>query len=381
MSLTGRVLRRRAEHLVSRLRKPLPAWLRARLVSSLQNLVAAAGGFFPWGSYVERFLRVGLRQGERLRQRTLTETETSHEMSPRGFPMTGGGGMSSVSYYSDKLKSNAPALAKLSMDTGRFYNVDNGQSVVSCAYGDQNYRTIAYGLHRSELAQYFQQILDNSGLTNSELETKSMSLYLKDFWMHVDIVNSTNVPVYIELLDIRPRQDLASSNLPDQYYYEGLEDINSGATTANTIMMTDPYMSRPFVTFFNVYKTTKVILAPGEYHSHRVHFAPNMLLNRARIEQIGAPTDPFPYFIERLSYFCMMRMHGAPVIATDETSTDFATYSACKVGVCWWSKVHFTFGMPVADDLYFTDNLTTPVVHAETVRPDGSVVAVDAADP
>lgn len=323
------------------------------------------------------------------RKKSRTETETEREREAdmsRGFPMTGGGD-SSVSWYTDKLHSNAKQLAKVSMDTGRFYNVDNGYAVYEAPYGLQQYATPCRALYSGEIQEMFGQVETFSGLDESEMRVETASIYIKDLWMHVDITNASNVPVYLEIFDIRPRKDIAA-NTPDypnskvdpaEFFYRGIDDI-TGSTAFRNIMLVDPFMSRMFVEYFNVYKTTKVILAPGEYHTHRVHFAPNRLVNYREVTDFSTQIVVADV-LERLSYMTMVRFHGAPVIAKGAAGADFATYSACKIGVCWWSKVQFSFGTPYSDDLKITNNLSTPVTAAETVLPTGDIVAVDAADP
>lgn len=307
--------------------------------------------------------------------------EQEREM-PRGFPQTGSGGTSSVSYYTDKLKSNARELAKLSLDTGKFQNLDNGSAVYNGQYGDLAYTTLAFGMHRSELEQYFTQAINKDGLVDTQQNTRTMKIYIKDFYMHIDVVNATNTTMYLELLDIRPRHNIVSAYKPDVYVANGLNDASSSGDPSG-LMMTDMYLSHPFVTHFNVYKTTKIILDPGEWHTHRVHFSPNMLLDRSVVQALANdPTNaPPPYYFERLSYFCMARWHGAPVIATDSEGGDFCTYSKTKLGVCWHSRAEYTIGFPLTDDLYFTDNLNTVATGAETILPNGQVAAVDQMDP
>lgn len=390
MSLKGTRTRRRVNELLQALQRPLPGYLRRVIVSALEAVAASFGAYVPWSSVLERFLRVEPRLAQRLFTRTLTETGESLTMSLREFPMTGGG-ITSVSSYTDKLHSNAPQLAKLSMDTGRFFNMDNGDRVLDAQYGLQEFGTVCRALFRTEILQMFQQVADASGLdtTGGGFSPETMSIYIKDLWMHVDMVNSSNVPMYLEIYDIRPRKDIAANTAdypaaiitPDPFYYRGIDDLY-GNTTMRNYMMTDPFMARPFVEYFNVYKTTRIMLQPGEYHTHRVHFAPNRLIQYREVgtvdPQIQQPAEVF----ERLTYFTFVRFHGAPIVASPVSGPDFATYSKCRLGICWWSKVQFTFGMPVADDMHATDNLMTPAVNvAKTVLPTGTVANVEIADP
>lgn len=356
----------------------------------MESILAAAGAYLPWDSVLERFLSVSPRLAQRLFTQTQTETEQSATMSLRGLPLMVGG-TTSVSSYTDKLHSNAQQLAKLSLDTGRFFNMDNGDKVLDAQYGLQEFGTLCRALYQTELLQMFQQVVDASGLdtTGGGFSPETMSIYVKDLWMHIDIVNSSNVPVYLEIMDIRPRKDIAANTAdypaaviePSAYYYRGIDDLY-GNTNMRNYMMHDPYMSRPFVEYFNVYKSTKVMLNPGEYHSHRVHFAPNKLIQYREIVSIDPTITQVAEVYERLTYFCMVRFHGAPIVASPTAGSDFATYSKARIGVCWWSKVHFTFGMPVADDMHATDNLMTPTVNvAKTVLPTGVVADVAIADP
>lgn len=304
------------------------------------------------------------------------------EMSQPGFPLTGGGGFSSVSYFTDKAQSNARQLAKLEQDTGRYFNMDNGMKISTSDYGDQTYATVTGALLLGELQSFFQQANSKLGLDDAVFNTKATTLYVRDLWMHIDIVNSTNVSVYLEIYDVRPRDNIPGNAWPHDFVYAGLETLTT-QTEPGGLMMTDPFMSREFTTRFHVYKTHKVILAPGEYHTHRVHWAPNRLISRTEVLNLDSNINqPPPSIFERLSYFTMIRHHGAPVIAKDDTVVgEFATYSKTKLGICWWSKVQFQVGFPFADDLLYTDNLITPVDAAETVRPDGTVVNVENAEP
>lgn len=353
-------VRRRIHSLLAR-----AARLRLRLPSNLERRLTR----------VEP--RLALRK--RLRTETLTETEM-----PRGFPLTGGGGFSSVSHYTDKLKSNARALAKMTRETGRYYNMDNGSVVMPIDYGELRYKTVFSAFHTSEIDEYFAQFFAHSGVDDTDMRAETLNVYIKDLWAHVDIVNSSNVAVYLEVLDIRPSKDLVGSSGirpdPAEFYRVGIEDL-LGSEAAELMMMHDLYMSRAFTNNFHVYKTTKVMLAPGEWHTHRVHFAPNMLVNRrdyTAIDEFNKTID----WLHRLAYFTMIRAHGAPVITKHAEPPDTANYSKAQLGICWWSKVEFGFGSPNGDDLYITDNLSvTPVTGAETVRPDGEVIGVEMADP
>lgn len=303
------------------------------------------------------------------------------QMSPPPFPISGGGSFGSVSYYTEKQASNARQLAKLEMDTGRFFNLDNSYAILTSDYGDQTYSTVTGALFRDELRQYFQQALDHAGLTDSEINTNAASVYVRDLWLHVDITNATNVPVFLEIYDCRPKVDMTGDQYPDVCVRSGLEDMTNQAAP-DSYMCTDPFMSSLFTSKWNVRRSHKIILRPGEYHTHRVHWAPNRLIKRGvlyPVDDISALAPPT--ILEDLSYSTMFRFHGAPVVAKESGgSSDFATYSKTSLAVCWWSKVQFQMGFPYADDLYYIDNLITPVTGgAETVRPDGTVIAVETA--
>lgn len=363
---------------------------RAQLPRGIYRALARAAQQFVANEVVDvirappRFLPTALAVPERApkRPRALPQwLKEEQEMSPSPFQVTGGGSFGSVSYYTDKAPSNARQLAKLELDTGRFFNLDNGQVIKTSDYGDQTFSTVTGALLLDELKQYFQQASDHTGLDTGLLEPAAESIYVRDLWMHIDISNASNVPVFLEIYDVRPRDDIPGNAWPHDFVYAGLNDQTNQADPVG-LMCTDPFMSRPFTEKFHVYRSHKIILAPGEYHTHRVHWAPNRLVPKALVNNLGGNVDqPPPKIFERLSYFTMLRQHGAPVIATNASGDDFATYSATKLAICWWSKVQFQVGFPFADNLYYTDSLSTPAAGAETVRPDGSVVPVEVADP
>lgn len=368
-----------------------------RLVEAGGDIYAAAQAFWelshragssPYvqrlGYHVRRVLTRALE--ERSASASLKRAGDAISSPPKalkmqGFPMTFGGAGGSTSSYTDRLKSNARAMAQMSRDSSTYSNLDNGQIVPVCGYGDQAYVDVMYGLHQTQLKEMFQQIIDTTEIdTEYDTNKKTMSLYIQDMYASIDITNVTNSQCWVEIYDIRPKHDINDAlSSPANLVKLGIQQItNSGLAADLNHVSTDPFMSDLFTQNYSVYKSTRICLTPGELHTHRVHWAPNMLISRERVEASTGYVPP--YFLERLTYFSMIRFHGAPCVVSS-SGVDSATYCEIKLGICWHSKVDFSFTVPYFDYAHLSDTLVSVADAAQVMLPTGVAAGVQSVNP
>lgn len=369
----------------------------AQAARAFHELAQRAGG----NAYIRRLgedVRRRFEQYFRTPERSVTATESQVSPAkrlktlteaplrmPRGFPLTSGSGGGSASKYVDALKSNKPELAKLQGDGARYFNLDNGQAVLSNQLGSQYWSSPFVMMDKSQIIECFGDAATQTDMDPSYSEQlRTMSIYLKDGWLHLDIYNASNATAFIEIYDVRPKKDLARMDAgyptPAATVFAGFDAI-SGAFGNYNQVGADPFMSQQFVESYSVYKTTKVMLGPGEWHTHEVHWSPNMLVKGAQVYDQGGYRAP--EYLERLTYFPLIRFHGQPVIGNQAGPVDaeLATYASVKLGVVYNSRVEYTFLQPNFDFARVTDNLTTSLDNPTIVLPTGAFATNAVVDP
>lgn len=324
-----------------------------------------------WREYAGEFLsppeersRVAPREAKRLRVATETTTTTQpyHEMPPRFFPLNSGVGCSNSSYV-DKLHSNKKIMAKMADQGAEFSYYNNGQLVTTGATGDQTYIDIMQALVRPDITQMFTDAVQRDELDEGEaLSNISRHLYIKDVYVSIDIVNTSNTSCFFELYDCRPKMDIApeasTNNLPKPAVMINADMSNYTQTSQpQTYMMTDPFLSKYFTSHWTVHKSSRVHLLPGEQHTHYVHWAPNWWT--AYAEWWNGEAEDSRWAADRMTYACFIRYHGSPIVADLGSNEFIATYSQNRLAVCWTSRIEYTVGFPQVTFARMSDNFTT----------------------
>lgn len=319
---------------------------------------------------------------QREQQQVATRTEV---MSAFPGLMTAAGVVGSVSSYVDRLHSNKRVLSQLLREAPDLFYVTNGQTILTSSAGEQNYGEAARGIDYLDAQVLItrQLTLLNSGVPPTFNE--NLYLTISDMWLQIQIINSSNQACLMEIYDIRPKLGLGATNTPIYPHVDleaGLDALYGVADNSDDVVGITPYMSPLFVQNWSIYQTTRVYLDPGEIHTHRVHWSPNWTVPWQRFTSVSGGDTPNNVF-ERMTYCCMIRQHGQPMIgATSAGQSDFVTYAPSKLGVIWHKRIKWGWSTPIGTDVYITDNLNSTVGANEVVVPQtGVLTAYDEANP
>lgn len=126
---------------------------------------------------------------------------------------------------------------------------------------------------------------------------------------------------YVIIYDIVCRNDCAvnANNGPLAAWQQGDADEGGSASTTFIKLGTQPWESEIFNQYFEIKQVTRVVLAAGGTHVHKISMKPKKVVSQARATYSGKG-------IRGLTYFCMVEVHGAP-------ANDTTTQTSVSIGV------------------------------------------------
>lgn len=174
--------------------------------------------------------------------------------------------------------------------------------------------------------------------------------YLESKFTNMDKGN-----VQITLYDIVNKRDVNASNsgnLPIGSWSAGLSNmVNAGSTSpAVTNLGVTPFNSPAFCQWYTVKKVTKITLAQGQCHTHRISIKVNRVFNRALLSNMD--------YLARLTHSLIVVTNGMPL--NDQTTKTNISTGATVVDTV--SMVRYVYqGITSNISTYaFTDGQTAP---------------------
>lgn len=158
------------------------------------------------------------------------------------------------------------------------------------------------------------------------------------------ITNQGLGTVRVTLYDIISRRDVNNATIgyPDNAVKTGLADEGASAGSYS-VVGTTPFSTDRFTQFYKVVKVTHIYLAQGQTHSHRIHYAPNRVVNREYTNLGGTST----YALRNLSCFTLMYQHGQ--VANDVTTKTQVSIGATALD--WVTRYQYKYS-------YIDDSVT-----------------------
>lgn len=124
---------------------------------------------------------------------------------------------------------------------------------------------------------------------------------------------------YIIIYDIFARKDFTTAVFTDPVSAWTQGDTDEGAATAPTFLGSTPWNNELFNEYFRVSQVTKVVLAAGATHVHKINLNPNRVVSSAYAQYTNGG-------LKDVSYWCMVEVHGSP-------ANDVTTQAAVSIGV------------------------------------------------
>jgi hypothetical protein len=199
-------------------------------------------------------------------------------------------------------------------DLGNQTYITNGTTYVSAGNNLQAIYNLIPAFTYPTMKAIYDRVMSYTTLNTNQQQ--------KIIWGHASItyymMNPTNAPISIDIYDLEYRHDMperdpngetGSVNEPSALWYDGGVNMNSGYDV--TIFGATPFQSAEFTQNIKVRKVTRVQLAEGGQHEHRVRVEANRSINQAFIENVG------DYWYRNLSYACMIVGKGSPINTAD----------------------------------------------------------------
>lgn len=175
-----------------------------------------------------------------------------------------------------------------------------------------------------------------------------ITMGIEEIDAEVFFTNQSSSNILLELYDCLPKHDMTNSGPirsqtaitlmdPLSLMVEGTVDVGVSTTSAslNTLGHT-PFMVPGFTMNWNVKKSHKLYLAPGQSHIHHVKLHPQFATQAIQWDAATAL-----YFFKDRTYYCLARAHGFPMHST--TGPDASSLPAIAISVincarykyCW----------------------------------------------
>lgn len=174
-------------------------------------------------------------------------------------------------------------------------------------------------------------------------------------YLECKFTNMDKGNVQLTLYDIVNKRDVKASNtgnLPVGSWTAGLANmVNNGSTTpAVTNLGVTPFDSPAFCQWYTVKKVTKVTLAQGQCHTHRIHIKVNRVFNIALLSNMD--------YLARLTHSVIAVTNGLPL--NDQTTKTNISTGATVIDAV--SMIRYVYqGITSNVSSYaFTDGQTAP---------------------
>lgn len=179
--------------------------------------------------------------------------------------------------------------------------------------------------------------------------------------------------VRLTLYDIIARRDMDSSHsgqltAPD--YAWGNSYSDEGASNSdNLVIGSTPFSSDLFTQYFKVLKITHLDMSQGQTHTHRVHFAPNRIVDQEYIRY-----SPMNY--KGLTCFTMIVQHGMP--SNDSATKTSVSTGQTAIDMVWRKQYKYSWIADSDTNFYKSNNLASSFAVAQDIINIGAgSIAVD----
>jgi len=227
----------------------------------------------------------------------------------------GGGGESKDHFRFGKRKSLKGSAFKA---TGVSTNVRADALSASAAQGQQNVASLGSFMDGADLRAIFTALGETTTAYNAA------KVHLKDIHAEQLITNASSINVHAVIYDLMARHDgfTTVNPNPTTVFTLGMADAQSTAAANDYLIVgVTPWNNPRFRELYQILNQTKIILSPGQTHSHNVTYNINRIINQERY--IGNTSGP----IGGLSMYSMIVFHGTPV-------HDAATELVISTGLC-----------------------------------------------
>lgn len=155
------------------------------------------------------------------------------------------------------------------------------------------------------------------------------------------ITNAENTNAHFTLYDVIAKVDgQATHNIEPAncFLVSGIDASGGGAGNA-TIPGTDFFFNPRLKAYYKLVKKTKVILGPGDTHSHVVKYGLNKFVSQERIRSLTVTNGNYP--VGGISMYTVMIHHGTPV--HDETTETSVTLGKSKLDVVLMESMRYKY--------------------------------------
>lgn len=263
----------------------------------------------------------------------------------KGRQIPAGGGGESKSFFTHKRK-NYTKIGKLELSDSTIGR-SNG-------FASQTTQGVQTATNLSELfdATDVDAMFTAAGIA-SDPSQNSASLFIKDAHATAFITNAESTNVHFSIYDLKSSMDGGTLNTdPATVFLAGYADAVGGAAANGTLIGSSPYTNPRFVQCYKILQETKVILGPGQTHTHNIHYELNRMYNHEKNRINGVASGP----VTGISYHCMIVQHGTPV--HDATTETIVTIGLSKLDIVLCEQLRFKKD----DQGYPTNSLTTTLV-------------------
>jgi len=315
-----------------------------------------------------------------------------------GFLMSAGMGGRVTSCYSSKSPSPAvKAICKVNQSKSLSMN---GSATVSTGVGAQGTTCFAWwtggesttvtgGAVSSTGTADIATIMDQATSANP-VGTSPSQFVLKNVVFlrlkgQLRMVNQTNSMCEVIIRDFVCKRDVLEDPFTMWYNNENF-NIPLTSVVAGTHLMTSPFVSTASPTapqtlwmqtpfslnasplscdkvrqYYKIKKTSKVRLAPGQLHDHKVLFALNRIINMSLVQNVNTNKAG-------LTHFTMVTVMGLP--CHDSTDGTKINTSPANIDVIWNKSMSYNWNYGPPKEIRNCDNLSTIAI--PVVEMDGS---------
>ena len=179
------------------------------------------------------------------------------------------------------------------------------------------------------------------------------------------MTNQELANINVTLYDVVCRRDTQSS--PDYEWNAGITEENSGYNAQ--VVGCTPFSSSLFTSHFKVLKTTKLILSPGQTHTHNVFYKLNRLLNQDILYDSSVE-------LRGITVATMVVVHGEP---TNSTATNtLVTTAAATLDIVQTKQIRYSW-IADEDTNFFYQNTLPTVTDPHIVNIGASTLTADSA--
>lgn len=274
----------------------------------------------------------GTRRASRTRTRTATRTRTKRKTQQYIVDDRAG----SITSYDRYQKSNIPrTMLKALKGLQPMIMNRNDKVIWTSLTGLQEYQDITY-LSPQNINDMITQGIASLGLSTANLFTSGQGLGTTDLYIMsmkatLRYTNLSNGVLEFDLMDWVARRDVYTDHAnnaasPKDCFVTGVGDQTTALTGQSTqyqVVGVTPFASKLFTMNYNVKRSRKVVLAPGQQHIHNVTLKPWFRINY----ELANNNNLFA--VKKLTSGTSLLYKGAVI----KDSTGGATFAPAEIGV------------------------------------------------